>query len=146
MGGGTNHITGGNGLRDKTYLCKHIGGARALFSYVNLQVNDSVGSQNHVKFLLGNALPPCPLQVCVWGRTGIQGHPHMQQVQFCLCISVYSGHFVGPLKIHIFISCFQRQDCANLTFICPMHTAEACSFIYWYILCYIIVCLLYHEL
>ena len=35
-------------------------GQKALFSYINLQVTDSFGGQNHANFLFGGQCPPCP--------------------------------------------------------------------------------------
>ena len=53
---------GGGG---KACLYKHFGGAKALFYYINLQVNDSVESARPCKmFHWGEGvLAPCPLQV-----------------------------------------------------------------------------------
>ena len=54
-------------MGDKTCFCSHFGGAKALFSYINLQATDSVGGQNHAKcFIWGGAKPHCPLQMREW--------------------------------------------------------------------------------
>ena len=42
----------------KTCLYKHFGEAKALFYYVNLQVNDSVWGQNHIKLFIWRNRPP----------------------------------------------------------------------------------------
>ena len=56
------HVTGDHIPGDKTCLYKHFGGAKALFSYINLQVTDSVGGGKTMQNFLfgGNApVPPC---------------------------------------------------------------------------------------
>ena len=45
----------------KTCLNNHFEGIKALFSYVNIQVTNSVGGgQNHAKFFIWGHCPPCP--------------------------------------------------------------------------------------
>ena len=47
----SNHVTGGHAQGGgKTFWYTHFGGAKALFSYINLQVTDPVGGYNHAKF------------------------------------------------------------------------------------------------
>ena len=55
------HVTGRHALGGKTCHCKHLEGER-LFSYVSLKNSDSAwwGGQNHAKFVIWGAPPPCP--------------------------------------------------------------------------------------
>ena len=46
----------------KTCFYTHFGEAKALFSYIDLQVTDCVGGKTMQNFHLG-AMPTCPLQV-----------------------------------------------------------------------------------
>ena len=62
----TNHVTGGHAQGGKTCLHTHFGRSKALFSYRNVQLSDSIGGQNHAKFFIWWAIPPCPLQVLAW--------------------------------------------------------------------------------
>ena len=55
-----NHVTGGHDKGGKTCLYTHFGGAKALFSYIHLQVIDSFGGKSHAKFFLLGAMPPVP--------------------------------------------------------------------------------------
>ena len=52
----TKHITGRDSQGGKTWLYDHIEVAKALFSYVNLQVNNSVGG----KTIQGRGHHPMP--------------------------------------------------------------------------------------
>ena len=50
----------------KTCLHKHFGGAKALVSYINLQVTDSVGGAKQCKiFHLGGNAPVPPAGTCL---------------------------------------------------------------------------------
>ena len=55
--------------RGKTSLSNHFGWAKALFCYVNLQVNNSVGGvQNHAKcFILSPLRPSLQVHACFVG-------------------------------------------------------------------------------
>jgi len=54
-------MTGEHALEEgKTCLCKHFGGAKALFYYINLQVNDFAGGQSHAKFSFLRYCPHAP--------------------------------------------------------------------------------------
>ena len=58
-------ITGGHPQGGKACLCKCFGGPKTLFSYVNLQVDDSsFWGQNHAQFFIWGHYPCAPSQVC----------------------------------------------------------------------------------
>ena len=44
----------------KTCLYNHFRGAKALFCFINLQVNNSVWGQSHAKFFIRGDIAPCP--------------------------------------------------------------------------------------
>ena len=58
----TKHVIGGHALGG-TYQLKHFGGAKALFSYANLQISDAIGGGSKIiqNFSFGALLPvpPC---------------------------------------------------------------------------------------
>jgi len=60
------HITEGGIQQGKTCLYNHFEEAKAWFSYVGVQVNNSVGQQSQLKFFIWGACPNVPLQVCAW--------------------------------------------------------------------------------
>ena len=66
-------IAGGHAQGGKTCLYSYFGGAKTLFSYINLQCTYSDGGQNHAKFFIWGQCPQCPMQVraCVDARKGI---------------------------------------------------------------------------
>ena len=47
-------------MEDKACLYNHFGGAKALFCYVNPQVNDAVGAVEPCKMFHLGTLPPVP--------------------------------------------------------------------------------------
>ena len=57
-----NHVAGGHaqGGGGKTRLYTHFGGAKALFSHINLQATDSFGRGKTMQNFSFGAMPPVP--------------------------------------------------------------------------------------
>ena len=54
-----NHVTEDHVQGGRNCLYTHFGGAKALFSFINLQVNDSVGGAKPCKIVHLEAITPC---------------------------------------------------------------------------------------
>ena len=52
--------------RGKTCFYTHVGEAKALFSYINLQVTDSVGGKTMQNFSFGGNAPTPPAGACLF--------------------------------------------------------------------------------
>ena len=64
-----NDVAGGHAQGGKTCLYTHFGGAKALFSYIDLQVADSVGGSITLQnFSFGANTPVPPAGTCLLNR------------------------------------------------------------------------------
>ena len=61
------HVNGGNvlGVGGKTGMYNHFGGGKTLFSYVNLQLNNTVGGKTKQNLSFGSIAPVPPPGTCL---------------------------------------------------------------------------------